>query len=222
MKTQAAPRSWDYLAAAMAATGRALPQWAASGRVDPQARAALEAAHAAICRREDLPALQRWLEAPPGSARERQCQGGARALLRLLEMLGRAGLPPFHAPLLSNFAPRPRQAARRPDSMEADEPAFTTAGATGAADVPQRIRLHYLVQCARRLNLGDDGAALADFVDHVSQPQFDALAAAADAMRRRGDLPALRHAAQLAEPDGGREAKLLRSLLHVMDALDIF
>lgn len=218
MKTSSRFAQWDYLSPAASAAGRTLRRWLTAGQVEADDLAPLEEAHGLICRREDLPALRRWLDGPPASAQERQRQRGVRVLLRLLEMLGRQGLPPFHAPLLSTFAPPARPIAAGEPSPVLDD----GAAANASGGMSNRFRLRYLVACARRLDLHSDWDALADFVDQVTEQQFNALADAADTMRRRGDLPALRHAARLTGAGGSREAALLRSLLHVMDALDIF
>jgi hypothetical protein len=87
--------------------------------------------------------------------------------------------------------------------------------------------LRYLINRACRLGIRPGWDALSSYIDQVNERQFNALVATAHRMRRKGDDLRLRHwlvalDAQQAAVPASEETLIVRSLLHVLDALEIF
>lgn len=211
------PRDFFYLGSVAACYGPAWRYWAALGRVErhPNAWRDLARTHQSICQREDAFPLAQWLLKAAAALPEREERRQVRGLLRLLTRLGRAGITPFNKPTL--------RLPRLPVPIE--KQVCIDGGDTRAPGIPTRLR--YLINRACRLGIRPGWDALSSYIDQVNERQFNALVATAHRMRRKGDDLRLRHwlvalDAQQAAVPASEETLIVRSLLHVLDALEIF
>lgn len=206
------PVELGYLEEMAMTVGPAWRYWAQEARVERHGKIWRDLAqlHQRVCQREDGPLVMRWLsqERQPGLAGDRQ--GQVRGLMRLLLALGRAGISPFHQPVLS-LVPR---AIKRVDADES--PSDSGGDRALPAALQRRLRQ------ARALGIAPGWHGLADFVDRVDEARFNRLCTMVHRMKRTGEYRALRSLVAQQRITSSRAAAMAKSLLHVVDALEIF
>ncbi len=206
------PVELDYLEEMALAVGPAWRYWAQEARVERHGGIwrDLAQAHQQLCRREDGPLVMQWLskERQPGLAGDRQAQ--VLGLMRLLHALGRQGISPFHQPVLSLV----------PDMLKrtnAAAPPSPTGGDRALSATLQRR-----LKQARALGIAPGWQGLADFVDGVDEARFNRLCMMIHRMKRNGEDRELRSLVAQRKLPSSRVAAMAKSLLHVVDALEIF
>ena len=211
------PDELVYLDAMAMAVGPAWRYWAQHARIERHARVWRELAlvHEQICQREDGPALMRWLslEMESGVATDRQQQ--VLGLVRLLGSLGRAGVCPFDRPVLS-LAPK----AKLPKTNSPGDAKNPPSPRAEGQELP--VSLQRRLKQARALGIMPGWHCLAEFVDRVDEVKFNRLCTMVHRMRTLGQDRALRSLLVDRRITSRKTAAMARSLLHVVDALEIF
>jgi|GEM_PF-2281013 len=197
--------------------GPAWRYWAHEARVERHGNIwrDLARAHQRLTHEAAWQAVMCWLDGPPLYGRARDEQRELRGLLHLLHALGKAGIAPFEKPVLELMVPKcrrddssvvKRQAKRRPPGTEEEMP----------------DGLQYRLRQARAIGIVPRWQAVADFVDEVDEERFNRLCRLVHHMRRLGEDRQLRSWLSLNRKDSPKAAAMARSLLHVVDALEIF